>query len=41
MLPNIAFLFFFGTDSMDSLDCLLILLSTSVSYFLVFLFSTF
>ena len=35
------FLFFFMTDSRDSPDCLPILLSISVFYFLVFLFSTF
>ena len=34
-------LFFFGTDYMDSPDCLPILLSTSVFSLLVFLFSTF
>ena len=38
---HVAFLFFFGTDYMISPDCLLILLSISVYYFLVFLFSTF
>ena len=31
----------FMTDYMDSLDCLLLLLSISVFYFLVFLFYTF
>ena len=39
--PIVAFLFFFGTDYMVSTDCLLILLSISVYYFLVFLFFTF
>jgi len=43
ILPTVAFLFFFRTDSMDSPDCLPILLSISVFYFfphffLVFLF---
>ena len=33
-------LFFFRTDSTDSPDCLPILLSISVVYFLVLLFST-
>ena len=33
--------FFFSTDYVDSPDCLLILLSISVFYCLVFLFSTF
>ena len=37
---TVAFLFFFSTDSTDSPDCLPILLSISVFYFLVFLFST-
>ena len=32
------FLFFFRTDYMDSPDCLLLLLSISISYFLAFLF---
>ena len=41
ILPTVAFLFFFGTDSADSPDCLPILLSISISYFLVFLFSIF
>ena len=36
ILPTVAFLFFFGTDSTDSLDCLPILLSMPV-----FLFSFF
>jgi len=39
--PLWAFLSFFRTDFTDSPDCLPILLSTSVFYFLVFLFSTF
>ena len=39
-LPTVAFFFFFRTDSTDSPDCSLILLSISVFYFLVFL-STF
>jgi len=34
ILPTIAFLFF-RTDYMDSVDCLLILLSTSIFYFLI------
>ena len=38
ILPIIAFLFFFRTDSTDSLDCLPILLSIPVLYFVVFLF---
>ena len=40
ILPIVAFLFFFGTDSTDSPDCLPIglLLSISVYYFLVFLY---
>ena len=42
ILSAVAFLFFFGTDSTDSPDCLPILSSRSVFfYFLVFLFSTF
>ena len=41
ILPTVAFLFFFTTYSTDSLDCLPTLLSTSVFYFLVFLFSFF
>jgi len=36
-IPPQPFLFFFGTDSTDSSDCLLLLLSISVVYFLVFL----
>ena len=36
ILPTAAFLFFFRTDYMDPPDCLLILLSISVFYFLVF-----
>jgi len=32
ILPTVAFLFFFRTDYMDSTDCLLILLGTSVFY---------
>ena len=37
ILPTVAFLFFFGTDYMDSPHCLLTLLSLSVFfYFLVF-----
>jgi len=39
ILPTEAFLFFFGTDSSDSPDCLPILLSISV--FLLFSFSVF
>jgi len=39
ILPTIAFLFFFRTDSTDSPDCLPTLVSITVSvYFLVFLF---
>ena len=41
ILPTVAFLFFFRTDSRDSPDCLPILLSISVFYILVFLFPTF
>ena len=41
ILPTVAFLFIFGTDCMFSPYCLQILLSVSVYYFLVFLFSTF
>jgi len=40
-LPTAAFLCFFRTDYMVFPDCSLLLLSTSVSYFLVFLLSTF
>ena len=40
-LPTVAFLFFFRTNSTDSADCLPILLSMSVFYFLVFLFHLF
>ena len=36
ILPTVAFLFFFRTDSTDSPNCLLLLLSISVFYFLVF-----
>jgi len=36
IIPTVAFLFFFRTDSMDSPDCLPTLLSISVYYFLVF-----
>ena len=36
IIPTVAFLFFFRTDSMDSPDCLPTLLSISVFYFLVF-----
>ena len=39
--PSHRSLFFFSTDSTDSPDCLPILLSISVFYFLVFVFSTF
>ena len=39
--PLQPFFFFFRTDYMDSPDCLLLLLSISVFYFLVFLFYTF
>jgi len=39
--PTVAFLVFFRTDSTDSPDCLPILLSISVFYDLVFLFSSF
>jgi len=42
IIPTVAFLFFFGTDYMDSPDCLLTLLSLSVfllfSFFSVFHF---
>ena len=38
ILPIVAFLFFFRTDYTDSPDCLAILLSLSVFYFLVFMF---
>ena len=41
LFPPQPFLFFFRTDYMDSPDCLLLLLSISVSYVLVFLFYTF
>ena len=41
ILPTIAFLFFFRTDSTDSPDCLLLLLSISVFYVSAFLFYTF
>ena len=40
-LPTVAYLFFFLTDSTDSPDCLLILLSKIRFYFLTFLFSAF
>jgi len=36
ILPTVAFLFFFRTDSTDFPDCLPILWSMSVFYFLVF-----
>jgi len=39
ILPTVAFLFFFRTDSTDSPDCLPILLSIAV--FLLFTFSVF
>jgi len=39
ILPCVAFFFFSRTEYMDSPDCLLILLSTSVFYFYFFLFS--
>jgi len=38
ILPTVAFPFFFRTDSMDSADCLQILLIVSVTYFLVYLY---
>ena len=38
IIPTVAFLFFFRTDSMDSPDCLPTLLSISVFYFLVFFY---
>ena len=38
ILPTVAILFFFRTDYTDSPDCLAILLSLSVFYFLVFMF---
>ena len=38
VLPIVAFLFFFRSDSMDSLNCLLILLSMSVFHFSTFQF---
>jgi len=42
ILPAVAFLFFYRIDSADSPDCLPILLSISVFYFLFFFcFSTF
>jgi len=41
ILPIVAFLFFFRTDYLDFTDCLLLLLSISVFYFSVFLFSLF
>jgi len=41
ILPTAAFLSFFRTDYMDSPDCLLLRLSISVCYLLVFLFYTF
>ena len=38
ILPTVAYLFFFRTDSTDSADCLPVLLGISVFfYFLVFL----
>ena len=40
ILPTAAFLFFTGTDGTDSPDCLPILLSISVFFSLLFLFST-
>ena len=40
-LSHVAFLFFSRTDSTDSPDCLPILLSVSVFYLVLFLFSTF
>ena len=40
ILPTIAYHFFSWTDSMDSPDCLPILLSISVFFSLLFLFST-
>ena len=41
ILPIVAFLFFFRTGYLDFTDCLLLLLSISVFYFSVFLFSLF
>ena len=41
MLPTVAFLFFFRTDSTYSPDCLPILLSIRVFYFFVFVFCHF
>jgi len=41
ILPTAVSLYFSSTDSADSPDCLPTLLSISVFYFLVFLFSTF
>ena len=40
ILTTVAFLFDFRADSTDSLDCLPILLSIPVFFFLIFLFST-